>query len=47
MNEDFIDNVLREMLKKIATESIRIRDLAETKSYDIICKALKLQRGYK
>jgi hypothetical protein len=42
-----IDEVIKEMMRKIAGESIKINDLALNKSMDIIIKALKAQRGFK
>jgi hypothetical protein len=35
------------MIKQIAGESIKLKDLAMTKSTDIIIKALKGQKGFK
>ena len=41
-----VDRVVRRMLADIASESLRINDLAKSKANSIIASALKSQRGY-
>jgi len=47
LNETLIDIVMRDMVKKLATESLRLNDLAMKKSYDVIVKSLKVQKEFK
>eukprot|EP00347_Sterkiella_histriomuscorum_P013166 403365756 len=47
LNESLIGSIVEQMAKQIAQESIRLNDLAMLKSFELIVKALKTQKGFK
>ncbi|CDW71250.1 UNKNOWN [Stylonychia lemnae] len=47
LSQQILEGVIESMAKQIAQESTRLNDLAMMKSFDVIVKALKTQRGYK
>jgi len=41
LNESLIDIVIKGMVKQVASESLRLNDLAIKKSFDLVTRALK------
>jgi phosphoenolpyruvate-protein kinase (PTS system EI component) len=44
---NILDNVIKNMMRDVAKESIKINDLAMNKTFEVIAKALKTQKGFK